>query len=69
MSIDVAITLNERETFSLTPEETAQQIIDALDDVSPDKDYCSVSIRHRRQVVLAIFHLHCQHLSQVIQII
>ena len=45
MNIAVAITLNDNETFSLTPEETAQKIIDALDDASPDKDYCSVSIR------------------------
>lgn len=45
MHINVAITLNDSETFSLTPEETAQVIIDALDDASTDKDYCSVSIR------------------------
>lgn len=49
MRIDVAITLNEGETFSLTPEETAQQIIDAFDEFSTDTDYCSVSIRQPQQ--------------------
>jgi hypothetical protein len=45
MNIAVAITLNDGETFSLTPEETAQKIIDALDEASTDKDYCAVTIR------------------------
>lgn len=45
MNISVAITLGEEETFSLSPEEAAQIIIDAFDEFSTDKDYCGVTIR------------------------
>ena len=44
MQISVAITLGNGEVFPHTPEEAAQAIVDAFDDVTVDKDHVSVSV-------------------------
>jgi hypothetical protein len=49
MQVMVAISLGEGETIGYTPEEAAQVIIDALDDVHSDKDFCSVTITTSQQ--------------------
>jgi hypothetical protein len=42
--ISVAISLSDGETLAHTPEEAAQIIMDAFDEVHDDKDFCSVMI-------------------------
>lgn len=49
MHINVNIVLSEGEEFPMTPEEAAQTIIDALDGVSPEGDYCGVIITSTTQ--------------------